>query len=644
MRRVTTDGDRDNDSGFVTDEFLRFAFEASFTGAWEVDLVDHTARWTPEYDRIFGYQQLQSEWTYEKFLAHVAPEDRAAVDEKFRAAVAAQTDWSFECRIRPVDGEIRWIRGTAQHRLDADGRPRRMAGIVQDITEQRQTAEALRTTESRYRALMNSIDVGFCIVEVLLDVEGVPADYRFLELNSQFERLTGLVRTRGKRMLELTTRDERFWSELYGRVAATGEPMRFEHPSAQSGCWLDARVFPVGEPSERQIAVLLTDISERRRHETELAAAQERLSLAQRASSAGIWDWDVRTGTIVWSDEQFQIFGLDPTVDQASFDTWRRIVRPDDLRTAEETIYRAIRDHQPLFNEYRIVLSSGEQRWIQAFGNTFYNQDGEPLRMIGLCLDVTETKVLTEAAAVANAASQAKSSFMAMMSHELRTPLNSIIGFTDVVLDGLSGELTDDQRKQLTIVKQSGRLLLELVAEILDMAHIEAGTLAINLQPVALASLLREQCDQVELQVRERGLQFTGPACDESITVLADPRRLGQVVRNLLTNAIKFTDHGSVSLRVFVEGGKAKVVVEDTGIGIRADQQDELFKSFHRIESRPAGSRPGTGLGLAISRRLVEAMVGTIAVDSEPGRGSRFWFTVPLAAAAPADRRTNSPG
>src|SRR5512134_2924351 len=102
MKRVTTDGDRDSESGFVTDEFLRFAFEAGRTGAWEVDLVDHTAHWTPECDRIFGYEQAQPEWTYEKLLAHVVPEDRAAVDQKFQAAVAATTDWSVECRIRRV--------------------------------------------------------------------------------------------------------------------------------------------------------------------------------------------------------------------------------------------------------------------------------------------------------------------------------------------------------------------------------------------------------------------------------------------------------------------------------------------------------------------------------------------------------------
>jgi PAS domain S-box-containing protein len=633
----------DNDSAFVNDEFLRFALEATRTGAWEVDLVDHTAHRTLGHDRIFGYQQLLPEWTYEMFLAHVVPEDRAAVDARFQAAVAGHTDWTFECRIRRTDGEIRLIRAAGRHRSEADGRPRRMVGIVQDITEQVQAAEALRSTESRYRVLLDSVDVGFCIVEMIFGGLGAPVDGRFLELNAAFAEQSGVGAARGRRMLEMQPRLEPFWFETCSGVATTGAPVRLEHRSAQTGRWFDVHAIPFGGARPHEVAILSADISDRKRYESELLAAQERLSLAERASQAGIWDWDVKAGTIVWSPEQFRIFGLDPARDSPSFESWRRIVHPDDLQLAQERIQRAVREHQSLFNEYRVVLPSGEQRWIQAYGNTLYSEDGEPLRMLGICLDATEIKSLAQAAAVANAASQAKSSFMAMMSHELRTPLNSIIGFTTVVLDGLSGELTSDQRKQLTIVRQSGHLLLELVAEILDMAHIEAGTLAIDLQPVALASLLRDQCDQIRLQARERNLQFIEPTCDESITVFADSKRLGQVVRNLLSNAVKFTDRGTVRVAVTTDGKTATIVVEDSGIGIPADQHHKLFKSFQRIDSPAAASRPGTGLGLAISRRLVEAMGGTIAAESPPGGGSRFWFTVPLVPAPTTDLQVQVP-
>lgn len=496
------------DPPFTEDQFLLFALSTSQTGAWELDLVDHTAFRTLEHDRIFGYAELLPEWTYEQFLGHVLPEDRAEVDRKFQQAVSTQSDWSFECRIRRVDGEVRWIWAAGRHRTDGSGQARRMAGIVQDITV-------------------------------------------------------------------------------------------------------------------------------RKRHETDLSIAQERLTLALQASKSGIWDWNMVTGQVVWSDELFRIFGVDSARMPASLDTWTRLMHPDDRQAAHDILQEAIRNREDLFNQYRIIRPTGDERWIHAYGKAIYDVEGQPLRMLGICIDVTETKILAEAARAAGEASQAKSAFLALMSHELRTPLNAVIGFTDVMLSGLSGPLNDEQRTQLSIVQKAGRQLLDIVSEVMEISRIEAGTLAIEIQPVPLAAVLREQCKQVELQAHERGLSLAEPDCDESIVVQADPRRLGQVVRNLLSNAIKFTDTGAVRVTVRVQDGMARVEVQDTGIGIPREQQHKLFQSFQRIELDPGASRPGTGLGLSISRRLIEAMGGTIGVDSESGCGSQFWFTLP-AKAAPA--------
>jgi signal transduction histidine kinase len=251
--------------------------------------------------------------------------------------------------------------------------------------------------------------------------------------------------------------------------------------------------------------------------------------------------------------------------------------------------------------------------------------------MIGICVDVTEAKTLVEVAASADSASQAKSTFLAMMSHELRTPLNSIIGFSSLILDGLAGDITPEQRKQLTIVRRSGEQLLELVAEILDIANIEAGRLAIELAPVQLQSLIEEQCELMKLQADERKLDLKPAVCDAAIVVRADSRRLRQVIRNLVANAIKFTDRGHVQVRVAIDDGVARVVVEDTGIGIPSAEHNKVFTPFRRVRDLNGSERAGTGLGLAITRRLVEAMGGAIGFASESGRGSAFWFTVPLA-------------
>ncbi len=233
----------------------------------------------------------------------------------------------------------------------------------------------------------------------------------------------------------------------------------------------------------------------------------------------------------------------------------------------------------------------------------------------------------------AESADRAKSVFLAAMSHDLRTPLNAIIGFSSLLLTDGASELSDEQRKQLEIIRSSGHQLLVLITDLLDISRIEAGRLELQPAALRLSEVLGQQCEAVKLQIAERELVLCGPVCDKSMVVLADASRLRQVIDNLLANAIKFTDRGTIRVAAEAVQGVARIVVEDTGIGIRAEDQHKVFDLFSR-GSRPTDpAREGAGLGLAICKRLVEAMGGTIGVESSPGKGSRFWFTMPLATA-----------
>jgi PAS domain S-box-containing protein len=284
--------------------------------------------------------------------------------------------------------------------------------------------------------------------------------------------------------------------------------------------------------------------------------------------------------------------------------------------------------------EARILLSSLVNGAIIE-GTTHYRTEMEDLVRI-------RTNDLERARDDAETANRAKSTFLGTVSHELRTPLNAIIGFSSLLLESEGAFDAAEQRKQLSIIRESGHQLLDLIREILDIAAIEAGRLALEITCLDLCRVVDEQVLFARAEAGTRHLELLVTVCDPSIVVRADSRRVGQVIRNLVSNALKFTDHGQVTIDVTTDGVVARIEVEDTGIGISPDRRKELFVPFQRLRQDGESLRPGTGLGLAISRRLVEAMGGQIGATGAPGGGSCFWFTVPLAVPLEPDATLGS--
>ncbi|HEU4404647.1 MAG TPA: ATP-binding protein, partial [Polyangiaceae bacterium] len=234
-------------------------------------------------------------------------------------------------------------------------------------------------------------------------------------------------------------------------------------------------------------------------------------------------------------------------------------------------------------------------------------------------------------------ASRAKSDFLSTMSHELRTPLNAVLGFADVLLDGAYGALDGPQRAAVADIRDAGRQLLSLVNDILDLAKIEAGRLDVSIGRVEAADALADAFGLLEASARRKGLRFEKEAPAAPLACAADRDRLRQVLVNLASNAIKFTPPGgSVVLRASAAPGRVRFEASDTGVGISPEDQARLFQPFVQAESGRAQRDVGTGLGLSICKRLVEMMGGEIGLTSEPGRGSTFAFTLPLADAAAA--------
>jgi len=228
-------------------------------------------------------------------------------------------------------------------------------------------------------------------------------------------------------------------------------------------------------------------------------------------------------------------------------------------------------------------------------------------------------------------ANQAKSEFLAHMSHELRTPLNAIIGFSELLLDGIPGEINDEQRQCLNDILDSGQHLLNLINDVLDLAKVEAGKMELRLENLNLADVIDDVVETVKPMLDDNRHKLVVNVDEKMPRVRADKKRLRQIFLNLLSNAIKFTPaDGKLSIEVKRNGNWCQVSVVDSGIGIRKGDQEQIFEPFTQLDTLPQNTRQGTGLGLALTKQLVEMCGGKIWVESEWRKGSRFTFTLPL--------------
>ena len=300
---------------------------------------------------------------------------------------------------------------------------------------------------------------------------------------------------------------------------------------------------------------------------------------------------------------------------------------------------------------------NGERVWIAWTNKVVKDAEGQITEILSIGTDITarkkaedevrelntglekrvkeRTAELAVAKDRAEAADRLKSAFLAIMSHELRTPLNSIIGFTGILLQELAGPLGAEQQKQLGMVQESARHLLTLINDVLDISKIEAGQMEVLQEPFDLGESMRKAEGLIRPLAEKKGLSLRFEGAPGTGRMVGDAHRVEQVLLNLLNNAVKFTQSGSVTLGAESEADRVRVWVADTGMGIKKEDFGKLFRSFQQIDTGLTRKHEGTGLGLAICKRLVELMGGEIKLESEWGKGSRFTFSLPLKGGVP---------
>ena len=572
----------------------------------------------------------------------IDPEDKDKVERTVAANAASGIDYfEMDYRVRRADGLVSWVLDRTVVVRDEGGDVASFDKYILDITGRKEVERALRHSEQRYRAVVEDQTELVCRYRpdgVVLFVNEAYCRYfgrgrEELEGHSYMPMIPEEDHAETRAYLATLGRDNPMSSRRHRVLKGDGE-VRWQEWTSRAMLDDEGRVVEF-QGVGRDVTDILRAEEARRRSELKYRTVAEFTS-----------DWEF------WLGPDWRFEYISPSCRHISGYTaedfletpalFLDIVHSDDRDVVRQALDYSLNEAGPGAVDFRIVRRDREPRWLSLVHQPVSGPDGDLLGLRGSIRDITARKRLEtdllEAKAQAEAASQAKSEFLANMSHEVRTPISSILGIVEMAMDT---ETDPARRENLEVMRYSARSLLGIVNDILDFSKIEARKLAMEPEDFELRPMLEQTMRIFKTQALSQGLGLdleVDPATPERVR--GDPNRYGQVLRNLLSNALKFTQSGSVHVSVEPQGAGFPVMVScrvsDTGVGIAEQDLGALFQVFSQVDCSFSKRYRGTGLGLAISRRLVEMMGGAIGVTSEPGRGSVFTFTVRFDA--PGDR------
>jgi PAS domain S-box-containing protein len=407
-----------------------------------------------------------------------------------------------------------------------------------------------------------------------------------------------------------------------------------------------AAAAAVGGRSDSDAALvrLNQDLEARVASRTELLErTQARLIEAQQVAHIGSWEWDITHDSLWWSEELYRMYGVEPESFTASYEGFLAMVHPEDRALVESIVSGALRTGQPFSFDHRVVRTDGAVRRMYGRGRVVLDADGRPTRMLGIGQDITErleaeqerAKLAIEQTArrEAEAANEAKDQFLALLSHELRTPVNAVMGWAHLLIEGRLE--AGAHEKAIAAIYRNARIQAGLVADLLDASRIRAGTLRLDLDTLDLAVVVGDAVESIRPMAISKDIRVVTDVAP--VSMVGDAERLGQVIRNLLLNSVKFASSGGqVSLTSRAIDGHVRITVEDDGPGISADFLPHLFEQFRQADPSMTREHQGLGLGLAIVRQIVTLHGGAVeAANRAGGVGAVFTVHLPLTAPAP---------
>jgi PAS domain S-box-containing protein len=565
------------------------------------------------------------------FASIIYPKDQERVYQNVQKSVNNKSAYSLTYRIVHKNGCIKWVFEKGRGIFDKQGKLLWLDGIVFDITAQKLAEETVQKERNKLLSILNAIPSGVYIVNKQFNIEYI---------NPVLEQEFGPVN--GRKCYSYFHDRTEVCPWCKNEKVFSGESVRWEWYSFKNERYYDLFDTPI-KNIDNSISKfeLFHDITERKKAEIALLEQTER----QKALLDSI------PAFVYFKDRQLNYLAVNKTlIDMLNINVENFAGKTDyDFFPKEDADYyrkcdsQVMESGEPIYNlEESFINPDGKKRYALTTKVPYRDAKGVIVGMVGTSLDITERKqaeiALIQAKEEADSANRAKSEFLANMSHEIRTPMNAVIGFSEI----LASKVTDKQHKSyLNSIQTAGKSLLTLINDILDLSKIEAGRLDIQYEPVNPQIIFTELQQIFSLKIAEKNLELI-MEIDKSLplALILDEIRLRQILLNLIGNAVKFTDSGYIKLcanKVYRKDNHIDLIlaVEDSGIGILADQQVLIFESFRQQDGQSTRQYGGTGLGLTITKRLVEMMNGEISVSNNPDKGSRFEITLRKVEIAP---------
>ena len=498
-------------------------------------------------------------------------------------------------------------------------------------------------TMTSYKNLINNMPILYMQEELIMNEEGTPIELVYRNVNAHFEksffRKEDVV---GKKASEIFPESMPEFLHFTKMSLAENRAIIFPYYFKRVDTFYD--VVLKGTHHNNIVDIFCLDSTELHKAQQKLSATNNKLAMALDVANIVPWKWDLRSKTILCDiNRPIELSTNDKDVNEEQLAVpdsqyFSKIFKEDRKRVekAYDDLIEGRSDK--VKEEYRVInVQNNIHRieWVEAQAAVeTRDENGKPLTLVGSSLVITTRKKmemeLTTARDRAEESNRLKSAFLANMSHEIRTPLNAIVGFSGILA---STDEEEEKQEYVSIIENNNTLLLQLISDILDLSKIEAGTLEFQYSNIDLNKMLNELTSSLQLKIKSEKVQLTCHLAEKNCFIHTEKNRLSQLLINLISNAIKFTTEGYIRFGYELRGKEIYFYVSDTGCGIPKDKQKSIFGRFVKLNS----FEQGTGLGLSICQTLVEHMGGTIGVDSEEGKGSTFWFTLPYKAAIAVD-------